>query len=439
MKMLIGLLICSSIMLISGAVDKDKNIQNKPVPLSPTSSNSSNTKLNTTQTKNSSTTSMPALSINSTTPMPSSPTTSMPTHTTNSTTLMANSSTLMANVSTTSMPGLSTNTTTVMPSSPTTSMPTLTTNATSLMANSSTNPTPVPSTNSSTNSSAPSDSTVTQDSQFVFTSKVILNMTQVHTKSKSQTTFTYGKTKVTTLSVDGDRNIHETIKKTGETIAEIEDEKVPTDEWKIDGSNGSSITVQLNAVIEASYSYANKSSELIASSMYLPRHNMTQVSGNCDGEIKSIKISWADSSTNWIELSFAKIDNKNVTVYRLSNLIVSASSLALEDFKMNISTPEEYLIRECKKVNETCRYHFDEQVIRTSNNTERMTHLIVNNLEFYITENPDTLEEIPYGFVYPGYTASIGIGFLVLVLFIVICIAIYKCGKYRGYKMVNRI
>lgn len=53
---------------------------------------------------------------------------------------------------------------------------------------------------------------------------------------------------------------------------------------------------------------------------------------------------------------------------------------------MKIMTPNDRLITECKGVDETCRYYFNEQLTETKDNVQKMVQLILENFEFHITE-----------------------------------------------------
>lgn len=111
---------------------------------------------------------------------------------------------------------------------------------------------------SSTNSSVPSDSTVTQGSQFLFESHMKLEITNIHTKSKSKKKFTHKKTRNSTILEDGMLNTKEHFEDYEKTIAEFEDKKEPTIELKFNCSNGASIAIQFAAFTYSSYDNVKK-------------------------------------------------------------------------------------------------------------------------------------------------------------------------------------
>ncbi|XP_044004075.1 uncharacterized protein LOC122849441 [Aphidius gifuensis] len=187
----------------------------------------------------------------------------------------------------------------------------------------------------------------------------------------------------------------------------------PNKTWTLAGSKGASIKVQLSAeliAIEFGSYYIN------TTKVELPNVNETHVTGDCDGEIRNMKISWKSFDTlnnNSIDMSFKKLDNV-YNLHRINMTVFSqnVTNLASHDLiNKNIS--------DCNGINETCNYNITVKTIKMIDNHRIAVKLTVYDMEFHITENT-------YEFEYTLFGICAVIGFVLVIL---IELAIYKSIK----------
>ncbi|XP_044004076.1 uncharacterized protein LOC122849442 [Aphidius gifuensis] len=187
----------------------------------------------------------------------------------------------------------------------------------------------------------------------------------------------------------------------------------PNKIWTLAGSRGVSITVQLSAKLTGT-NQSIDGLDYISPNLELPGVNETHVTGNCAEKVKAIRISWASHrhlKNNSIKLFFKKQDN-DANIYYLQNLYVFLYSQYVMEFEM---IPEliNNNISDCNGVDETCSYSIDVKETDKIGDHELTVHLIVDDIEFHITDT----NEFNYALL------GMRVGFVLVIL---IGLTIYK-------------